>query len=64
MQLKGISIDQQIRVLYDLNDKYHDMAEIIMNDPSIAKMTSRELAFSSYVMWECSHAFAMRERSS
>jgi hypothetical protein len=38
MQLKGIAIDQQIRVLYDLNDKYHYMAEIIMNDPSMAKV--------------------------
>ena len=36
-QIRSKSIDQQTRVLNDLNDKYHDMAEIIMQDPSRAK---------------------------
>jgi hypothetical protein len=44
------------------------MAELAMEDPSIQKVTdnegnpSRELAFSFYILWICSHAHAMRKR--
>jgi hypothetical protein len=39
-----------------------------MEDPSIQKVIdnegkpSRELAFSFYIIWICSHAYAMRQR--
>jgi hypothetical protein len=64
-QIHTLSIDQQTRVL---NEKYHSMAELTMEDPSIQKVIdnegkpSRELAFSFYVLWICSHAYAMRQR--
>ena len=51
-QIQSLSIDQQTRVLNDLNEKYHNMAELAMEDPSIQKVIdnegkpSRELAFS------------------
>jgi hypothetical protein len=67
-QIQSLSIDQQTRVLNDLNEKYHNMAELAMEDPSIQKVIdnegkpSRELAFSFYVLWICSHAYAMRQR--
>jgi hypothetical protein len=67
-QIQSLSIDQQTRVLNDLNDKYHNMAELAMEDPSIQKVIdnegkpSRELAFSFYILWICSHAYAMRQR--
>jgi hypothetical protein len=67
-QIQSLSIDQQTRVLNDLNEKYHNMAELAMEDPSIQKVIdnegkpSQELAFSFYVLWICSHAYAMRQR--
>jgi hypothetical protein len=67
-QIQSLSIDQQTRVLNDLNEKYHNMAELAMEDPSIQKVIdkegkpSRELAFSFYILWICSHAYAMRQR--
>jgi hypothetical protein len=67
-QIQSLSIDQQIRVLNDLNEKYHKLAEIVMTDPSLGKVIdkevkpSRELAFSFYIPWTCSHAYAMRQR--
>jgi hypothetical protein len=53
------------------------MTEIIMADPSVAKVisgidtydypksygvTAKEMAFYYYILWMCAHAFAMRER--
>ena len=65
-QIQSLSIDQQTRVLNDF-EKFHKMAELIMEDPSIGKVIdnqvpSRELAFSFYILWICSHAHAMRQR--
>jgi hypothetical protein len=63
-----LSIDQQTRVLNDLDEKYHKMSELIMEDPSIGKVIDKqgkplkELAFSFYILWICSHAHAMRQR--
>ena len=66
-QIQSLSIDQETRVLDDLDEKFHKMAELIMEDPSIGKVIdnqvpSRELAFSFYILWICSHAYAMRQR--
>jgi sarcosine oxidase delta subunit len=67
-QIQSLSIDQQTRVLNDLDEKFHNMAELAMEDPSIQKVIdnqgtqSRELAFSFYILWICSHAHAMRQR--
>jgi hypothetical protein len=67
-QIQSLTIDQQTRVLNDLNEKYHKIAELTMEDPSIQKVIdnegkpSRELAFSFYIIWICSHAYAMRQR--
>jgi hypothetical protein len=53
-QIQSLSIDQEARVLDDLDEKFHKMAELIMEDPSIGKVIdnqvpSRELAFSFYI---------------
>jgi hypothetical protein len=67
-QIQSLSIDMQTRVLNDLDKKLHKMAELGMEDPSLGKVIdkegkhSRELAFSSYILWICSHAYAMRRR--
>jgi hypothetical protein len=66
--IQSLSIGQQTRVLNDLDEKFHKMAEIIMVDPSIGNVIdkdgkpSRELAFSFYILWIFSHAYAMRQR--
>jgi hypothetical protein len=45
------------------------MAELIIEKPSIQKVIyklekpSEEIAFVYYVLWICSHAYAMRERN-
>ena len=67
-QIQSLSIHQQSRVLNDLDEKIHKMAEIIMEDPPMGRVidiegkASRELAFSFYILWICSHAYAMRQR--
>jgi len=76
-QIRALSSDTETRVLNDLDEKFHRMTEIIMEDPSVAKVVSgieaddypksygvspKEMAFSFYVLWMCSHAFAMRQR--
>ena len=49
-------------------EKFHKMAELTMQDPSLGKVidnhgnSSRELAFSFYILWIFSHAHAMRRR--
>ncbi|MBV9178186.1 MAG: hypothetical protein JO327_09410 [Nitrososphaeraceae archaeon] len=67
-QIQSLAIDQQTRVLNDLDEKFLRMAELSMEDPSIQKVidnqgsSSRELAFSFYILWICSHAYSMRQR--
>src|SRR5438128_1955979 len=66
--IQSLAIGQQTRVLNDLDEKFHKMAEIIMADPPIGNVIdkegkpSRELAFSFYILWIFSHAYAMRQR--
>jgi hypothetical protein len=75
--IQALSSDTETRVLNDLDEKFHRMTEIIMADPSMAKVisgidthdypksygvTAKEMAFSHYILWMCAHAFAMRQR--
>jgi hypothetical protein len=41
-QIQSLSIDQQTRVLNDLNEKYHNMAELAMEDPSNQKVINNQ----------------------
>jgi len=68
-QIHALSIDQETRVLNDLDEKFHNMAMLAMEDPSIARVidtrdyaNKRETAFSFYILWMCAHAYAMRQR--
>jgi hypothetical protein len=36
-QIQSLSIDQRTRVLNELDEKFHNMAELAMEDPSIGK---------------------------
>ena len=56
-QIQSLSIDQQTRVLNDLDEKVRKMAEIIIEKPSMQKVIyklekpSEELAFVYYILW-------------
>src|SRR5687768_14937520 len=55
-QMQSLSVDVQTKVLNDLDEKVRKMAEIIIEKPS------EELAFAYYILFICSHAYAMRQR--
>jgi hypothetical protein len=40
-QIQSLSIDTQTRVLNDLDEKFHKMAELAMQDPSIQSFPNR-----------------------
>src|ERR687887_1102317 len=67
-QIQSLSIDQQTRVLNDLDEKVRKMAEIIIEKPAMQKVIyelekpSEELAFGYYILFICSHAYSMRQR--
>jgi len=69
-QIKSLSIDQQSRVLNDLDEKVRKMAEIIIEKPSMQKVIynklekpSEELAFMYYILFICSHAYTMHKKN-
>ena len=67
-QMQSLSVDIQTKVLNDLDEKVRKMAEIIIEKPSMQKVIyklekpSDELAFAYYILFICSHAYAMRQR--
>src|SRR5438034_3473603 len=67
-QMQSLSVDIQTKVLNDLDEKVHNMAEIIIEKPSMQKVIyklekpSEELAFASYILFVCSHAYSMHQR--
>ena len=67
-QTQSLSVDIQTKVLNDLDEKVGKMAEIIVQKPSMQKVIyklekpSDELAFAYYILFICSHAYAMRQR--
>jgi len=67
-QTQSLSVDIQTKVLNDLDEKVRKMVEIIVEKPSLQKVIynlekpSDELAFAYYVLFICSHAYAMRQR--
>src|ERR671931_1678781 len=67
--IQSLSSHQQTRVLNDLDEKVRKMAEIIIEKPTMQKVIyklekpSEELAFGYYILFICSHVYAMRERN-
>jgi hypothetical protein len=66
--IQRLTVDVQTKVLNDLDEKVRKMAEIIIEKPSMQKVIyklekpSEELAFAYYILFICSHAYAMRQR--
>jgi hypothetical protein len=67
-QMQSLSVDVQTKVLNDLDEKVRKMAEIMIEKPLMQKVIyklekpSDELAFAYYILFICSHAYAMRQR--
>jgi hypothetical protein len=67
--IQSLSTHQQTRVLNDLDEKVRKMAEIIIEKPTMQKVIyklerpSEELAFVYYILFICSHAYAMHKRN-
>ena len=63
-QMQSLSVDIQTKVLNDLDEKVHKMAEIIIEKPSMQKVIyklekpSEELAFAYYILFICSHTYS------
>src|ERR671911_1006994 len=68
-QMQSLSVDVQTKVLNDLDEKVRKMAEIIIEKPSMQKVIyklekpSEELAFTYYILFISSHAYAMHQRN-
>jgi len=67
-QIQSLSIDTQTRGLNDLGEKYLKMIERAMEDQSIQRVIDNEVklsrgeAYSFYVLWIFSYAYAMRKK--
>src|SRR5918999_4949684 len=67
--MQRLTEDVQTKVLNDLDEKVRKMAEIIIEKPSMQKVIyklekpSEELAFTYYILFISSHAYAMHQRN-
>ena len=68
-QIQSLSIDTQTRGLNDLGEKFLKIVERAAEDTSMQGVMdnevkySREGAYSFYILWICSHAYAMHKRN-
>ena len=67
--VKTVSVDIETKVLNDLDEKIHGMAEMLVHRPELVKVLNKsqssistELVFAYYVLYACAHAFHMRQR--
>jgi len=56
-QIQALSSDTETRVLNDLDEKFHNMAMLVMEDPSLGRVIEtrdyakqKEVAFSFYIL--------------
>ena len=68
-QMHALSVDIETKVLNDLDEKIHGMAEMLVQKPGLVQLLDRdqadkpdELVFAYYVSYMCSYAFHMRRR--
>ncbi len=68
-EMRNLSVDIETKVLNDLDDKLHGMAEMLVHRPELVKLLSKnqpnqtpELVFAYYILYMCSYAFHMRQR--
>ena len=68
-EMRNLSVDIETKVLNDLDEKIHGMAEMLVHRPELVKLLNKnqpnqtpELVFAYYVLYMCSYAFHMRQR--
>ena len=67
---RNLSVDIETKVLNDLDEKLHRMAEMLVDKPELVKVLDKneshrspEEVFAYYVLFMCAHAFHMRQRN-
>jgi hypothetical protein len=68
-EMRNLSVDIETKVLNDLDEKIHGMAEMLVHRPELVKLLSKnqpnqtpELVFAYYILYMCSYAYHMRQR--
>jgi hypothetical protein len=70
-EMRNLSVDIETKVLNDLDEKIHGMAEMMVHRPELVKLLNKnqsvenqtpELVFAFYLLFISSHAFHMRQR--
>ena len=68
-EMRNLSVDIETKVLNDLDEKIHGMAETLVQRPELVKLLNKnqpnqtpELVFAYYILYMCSYAFHMRQR--
>jgi hypothetical protein len=68
-EMRNLSVDIETKVLNDLDEKIHGMAEMLVHRPELVKLLNKnqpnqtpELVFAYYILYMCSHVFHMRQR--
>jgi hypothetical protein len=68
-EMRNLSVDIETKVLNDLDEKIHGMAEMLVHRPELVKLLNSkqpnqtpELVFAYYILYMCSYAFHMRQR--
>lgn len=66
----NLKVNIETKVLNDLDEKLHQMVEMLVHKPELVKVLdneesrrSPEEAFTYYVLFMCAHAFHMRQRN-
>ena len=67
--MRNLSVDIETKVLNDLDEKIHGMAEMLVHRPELVKLLNKnqpnqtpELVFAYYVLYMCSmHSICVRK---
>ena len=67
--LKSVLVDIETKVLNDLDEKLHGLAEMLVHRPELVKVLNKNQAsispehvISYYILYMCAHAFHMHQR--
>jgi hypothetical protein len=68
--MKAVTVDIESKVLNDLDEKMHSLAEMLVHRPDLVKILDKNQSsispgqvFSFYILYMCSHAFHMHQRN-
>jgi hypothetical protein len=68
--MRNLSVNIETKVLNDLDEKTHGLAEMLVHRPELVKLLNKkhqssqtpELVFAYYILFTYSYAFHMRQR--